>query len=175
MDIKFENRTTITKSMFEEYHNAVYRLLMKDSRPKLLKIAVLLVIITVLSYIGEGVNEFLLLLSLLTVGVIFMYFRGDIFIVKKSYKIYKESNGPSLDTRFGEKEIELVTTRYSSNIQYSAVTRIIETPDLYILMVENMGLIIDKHGFIVGNAAEFLTFANEKCLLKTESHLQNDL
>lgn len=94
----------------------------------------------------------------------FMSFKGYLLKLNQGYKNIQGVHGdsPQFISKFYDKNIEVSTLRSKLSIDYSQITKVIETKNLYILMIINSSIIIMKNGFLTGSSDEFKLFINEK-------------
>lgn len=94
-----------------------------------------------------------------------MFFKAYTLKLNQTNKSCKGLYGgsPQILSRFYEEKIESITSISTMSIEYSKITKVIETKNLLILMIEYQGLIVDKSGFINGDFNSFKSFINEKC------------
>ncbi|WP_346936544.1 YcxB family protein [Clostridium sp.] len=67
---------------------------------------------------------------------------------------------------FYNEKIDIITFRSNLTIGYSQITKVLETENLYSLMIEKQNIILSKSGFINGDIDEFKLFIKEKGLIE---------
>lgn len=90
---------------------------------------------------------------------------GYILKAKQNYKnlqVLYEKQPQSIFTFFADN-FEFVAADIKSRADYSQVTKMIETQNLYMLIIEKQMLILNKNSFTVGDAKAFKKFIFEKC------------
>lgn len=94
-----------------------------------------------------------------------MFYKGYIIKLNDTYRNLEGLHGelPENIIKFYEDTLETTTSRSNLKIEYSKITKIIETKNLYLLFIEKQGIIISKAGFIVGENYKFKSFITEKC------------
>lgn len=70
---------------------------------------------------------------------------------------------PENTIKFYEDNFETTTSRSNLSIEYSKITKIAETKNLYLLLIEKQAIIIAKTGFTVGDIDKFKSFIAGKC------------
>ncbi|MCD8036942.1 MAG: YcxB family protein, partial [Clostridiales bacterium] len=87
--------------------------------------------------------------------------------IDKTYKSYLEKFGGEAEIRLFFYEDVIVgknlTAGSTVKAEYSQITNISETKNLYVLGLNGISILVDKNGFIGDNGAEFSKFIHEKC------------
>lgn len=165
METIFENKIIITKEIISEYAQKNFKVFGKKYRMFVL----LMVIISVISALAAliidrliGVSAFFLLFA---VFFLFMFHKGYVIKLNDTYRNLKGLHGemPENKIKFYEDKFETTTTNSNLKIEYSKITKIAETRNLYLLFIEKQGVIISKTGFTVGESNKFKSFILEKC------------
>ena len=96
---------------------------------------------------------------------LFIFFKGYILKAKQNYKNMQAlyENQPQSILKFSADNFESVAAGLKLKVDYSQVTKMIETKNLYMLVIEKQVLILNKNSFTVGDAKAFKSFISEKC------------
>ena len=163
MDMVFQNITDNTNEVIHEFSKNynVYNIN--------LRITILLASLISVFYIIVGLNKKLYLVCLLELIMalffLFIFFKGYILKAKQNYKNMQalyEKQPQSIFTFFADN-FEFETAGSKLKIDYMQVTKMIETKNLYMLIIEKQELILNKNSFTVGDAKAFKTFIFEEC------------
>lgn len=163
MDMIFQNITDITNEVLHEFSKS-YNVYNKN-----LRITILLAFLISVFYIIVGLNKKLylvcLLESIMALFFLFIFFKGYILKAKQTYKNMQElyENQPQSIFAFFADNFESVAVDSKLKVDYSQVTKMIETKNLYILIIEKQVLILNKNSFTVGDTKAFRSFIFEKC------------
>lgn len=169
MNFLFKNKTTVTKKFLMEYSKAAYRTYHKKYRIFCF-VAFLLSLISIAFnlYINNGlyhIYEFTIVMFFASIIFLFMFLKSYIIKAKKNFKNIQNIYGEDfiVTYSFSDNEIQQNTTNSQITFNYANITNILETENLYILMLHNQGLILDKNGFLDTDTNEFLSLIKEKC------------
>lgn len=164
MEVKFENKTTITKEILAEFSKKAFKIYNKKYRMFVLLISVLCIILSFTAIAADGFSWFFIFMLLALIFFLFMYFKGYIFKLNQNYKNFNGLYGtlPEFIYRFYDEKIEASASRANLSIDYSQITKFSETENLYILMIEKQGIILKKNGFTIGDFNNFKVFMEEK-------------
>lgn len=163
MDIIFQNITDITSEELSEFSKN-YNVYNKN-----LRITILLAFLVSAFYISVGLSKKLYTVCLveliMALFFLFLFFKGYILKAKQNYKNLQSlyENRPQSILTFFADSFESEAVDKKVKVDYSQVTKMIETKNLYILTIENQGLILNKGSFTVGDAKAFKSFISEKC------------
>jgi hypothetical protein len=163
MDIVFQNITDITNVELSEFSKN-YNAYNKNMRITIL-IAFLDSIFLIVLGLNRKIYEVCLVGSIMALFFIFICFKGYIFKAKQNYKNMQAlyENQPQFIHTFFEDSLESVATNLNSKVDYSQITGLIETKNLYILVMEKQALMLNKNSFTVGHAKAFKSFIFKKC------------
>lgn len=161
----FENKITITKEILTEFSKKTYIIYGIKYRSFLLIASILSTCFTIIALATEGLSWISGLMFIASVFFIFMFFKGYILKVNHNYKNFQWLYGelPVITSKFYEEKIEIVTLRSNLSIEYNQVTKILETENLYLLMLGKQSAILNKSGFTIGDSDKFKSFIKEKC------------
>jgi len=67
---------------------------------------------------------------------------------------------------FYDEKIDIITFRSNLTLEYSQITKVLETENLFSLMIEKQNIILSKNGFINGDIDKFKLFIKEKGLIE---------
>ena len=111
-----------------------------------------------------------IIFGILGIGMLIMVTHGHTGGSKEAYKnLVKTYNGtPRMFATFYDDHMERNTNRGTITVDYEQITSILETQDLYVLMVGKQGaiqqgIILSKVHFRTGNFESFKAFIHEKC------------
>lgn len=96
----------------------------------------------------------------------FKFFKGYISKVNKIYKSYNHIYGdsPKLTISFYASNLEITSSRSSLKLDYSQLSKMIDTENLFILMAGiSIAATVDKDNFTTGEFNDFLAFIQHKC------------
>jgi hypothetical protein len=83
---------------------------------------------------------------------------------KKTYKVYRKKYRISvLLAAIASAFLAIAEMVVQFKINYSQITKFIETNSLYLLMIGKQGLMLNKSCFTVGDANAFKSFIMSKC------------
>lgn len=163
MDMIFQNITDITDEVLHE-SSKNYNVYNKN-----LRITILLASLISVVYMIVGLNKKLYSVCLveLVMALFFLiiFFNGYILKAKQNYKnmqVLYEKQPQSIFTFFAD-DFEFVAEDIKSRADYNQVTKMIETQNLYMLIIEKQMLILNKNSFTVGDAKVFKKFIFENC------------
>jgi len=161
----FENRTVITKEILTEFSMNTFKIYSKKLRMFLLVFTPLCILCVVVESITKRFDFTSIFMVIASVFFIFIFFKGYIFRMKQNYKNFLGVYGelPQFTYTFSEDNLQGITSHSNVNLNYSQITKIIETKNLYILMIEKQGLILIKDSFTIGNSDDFKLFISDKC------------
>lgn len=164
----FENKTIITKEVINEISEESFKECNKKYRSFVLLMFLVSAFLTVGNFIIDGAYWFSVFGLLVTVFFIFMFFKGYTLKLKESYKNFKGVYGESAEvtSNFYDEKIDIITFRSNLTIEYNQITKVLETENLYSLMIEKQNLILSKSGFINGDIDKFKLFIKEKGLIE---------
>ena len=83
---------------------------------------------------------------------------------KRNFTLYRRA--PELRTSFGEEKFHIHNMQSGAehDLDYSMVRRVVETKNLYILLLEGrMAVLAAKDGFLTGTEEDFRKFILSKC------------
>jgi len=166
----YKNEILLTQELNDEYAKASYRKYRWKYRIGLGIFAALDIAagIGVMFVYGQYLIGALFLL--LGAGVGILSLQGYVGGSQKAYNnlkaLYKGT--PRLFANFYEDHFERNTSQNTITVEYEQVTDIMETPNLYGIMVGRQGaiqqgIILCKTGFKTGDAQTFLAFMQKKC------------
>ena len=166
----YKNEIQLTQELNNEYAKASYRKYRLKYRIGLGLFAALDIaagIAVILVYEQYLIAALFLLLG---IGVGILSLQGYVGGSQKAYNnlkaLYKGT--PRLFATFYEDHFERNTSQNTITVEYEQVTDIMETPNLYGIMVGRQGaiqqgIILCKTGFKTGDAQTFLAFMQKKC------------
>ena len=158
----YNNKTLITKDMDKEALHEIFK--SNKKRVFWLLASLLISIFAVISLIGGASFWYAALTFLYAIVCLFMWFKGDVFMVTKLYKSFQKIYGESAQViKFYNEQIEIKTPLSILTKKYNQITRIIETQNLYLLMIKRQVIIIGKNGFTSGDINNFIPFIKGKC------------
>lgn len=160
-----EIKTTITKEILTEFSQKTFKIYHKIYRIFVLFAFLFSGFSTVTKLNTYGLSLDFVFRLLASAFFLFIFFKGYIFKLKKNYKNFQELYGelPQITSRFYDEKIDIVTSRSNLTLEYSQITKILETKNLYLMMIGRQSIILDKNGFITGDANIFKSFIKEKC------------
>jgi len=166
MDLLFENQTQTTKKLLEEFTKETYYAFNKKTRIVCLIMFIVEFFAFILGFIYSGFNfsmrlSFLLFLS---VFFLFFYFKGYVFKLQENRKSLESIHGelPHTINKFYEVNIETITNRSNLTFEYNKITNVLETENLFIIMLGKKGVFLSKRGFTVGEFSDFKKFIENK-------------
>jgi hypothetical protein len=161
----FENKIIITKEILSEFAQKSFKVLNKKYRAFVLCMHIISVVVAISALIINGSIWAFTFFLILAIFFLFMFYKGYIIKLKQSYRNLKGLLGdsPEKTIRFYEDNFEVITLISNLNIEYSKATKIMETKNLYLLLIEEQGIIIAKNGFTIGNSDKFKSFIIGKC------------
>jgi len=164
----FENKTIITKEVINELSEENYKECNKKYRSFVLLMFLISAFFTVINFITNGVYLVSVCMFLSTVFFLFMFFKGYTLKLKESYKNFKGVYGESVEItlNFYDEKIDIITFRSNLTLEYSQITKVLETENLFSLMIEKQNIIFSKNGFINGDIDKFKLFIKEKGLIE---------
>lgn len=169
MEPLFSNEFQLTGEIFLEFLKKVYRVNKKGSRYFYIAIMIICCFLSILFCSHEMWNIAVLLILLALYYFYYAFFRYRT-IAKSSYKSLNELCGPIIYqmVSFFDEYIEDSSSKKSIlNFTYDKITNILETKNMYILMIGNQskvrGAIVKKDSFIGIDKSEFLAFIKDKC------------
>lgn len=167
----FENRTRLTKEVMNEFGKESFSVFGKKYRIFVFIMAVISLLFAITFIIIDGFSWLVFFFILFAGFFLFMFFKAYLFRLKENYKNLTALHGevPENLIKFYEDRFESITARSNISIEYSKITKLIETENLFILMIEKQGIILLKNGFTTGNFDSFKSFIKEKCNLKLKA------
>lgn len=166
MDLLFENQTQTTKKLLEEFSKEAYYAFNKKTRMICLIMLVVETFAFVLRFVSSGFNFSMQLFFLLFLAgfFLFFYFKGYIFKLQENLKILESIHGelPHAINKFYEVNIETITDHSNLTFEYNKITNVLETENLFIIMIGKQGVYLSKKGFTVGNFSDFKNFIENK-------------
>ena len=164
----FENKTIITKEVINELSEESFKECNKKYRNFVLLMFLVSAFLTVINFITDGVYWFSVCGLLFTAFFLFMFFKGYTLKLKESYKNFKGVYGESAEvtSNFYDEKIDIITFRSNLTIEYGQITKVLETENLYSLMIEKQNIILSKSGFINDDIDKFKLFIKEKGLIE---------
>jgi hypothetical protein len=164
----FENKTIITKEVINELSEESFKECNKKYRSFVLLMFLVSAFFTVIKFITDGAYWFSVCMFLSTAFFLFMFLKGYTLKLKESYKNFKGVYGESVEVslNFYDEKIDIITFRSNLTIEYSQITKVLETENLYSLMIEKQNIILSKSGFINGDIDKFKLFIKEKGLIE---------
>ncbi len=165
MDTIFENRTNMTGETLAEFSKKTYKVYGKKYRSFLMIMFLLCIVCVILGLTETYMYWFSACMLLLSAFFCFMFFKGYTIKAKLNQKnmrgIYGEN--PQITYTFLEDNFLRDTEHSHLDVNYSQITKIIESENLYILMIVKQGLILKKDSFTIGNSDDFKSFIKNKC------------
>lgn len=164
MDILFTNETTVTKRLLFEVSKKIYRTYHKKYR--LFCFIFFLISLSFSLYSVLLYNwSLVVLFACLAFFFLFMFYGAYLLRSNQSWKNMQNLQGetPRLAYSFYDQQFEQRTNNSQSTFDYTQITGVLETENLYILMFYRQGLFLEKSGFLDGTAEAFLPFIREKC------------
>ncbi len=164
----FENKTIITKEVINELSEESFKECNKKYRSFVLLMFLVSAFFTVIKFITDGLYWFSVCMFLSTAFFLFMFLKGYTLKLKESYKNFKGVYGESVEVslNFYDEKIDIITFRSNLTLEYSQITKVLETENLYLLMIEKQNIILSKNGFINGDIDKFKLFIKEKGLIE---------
>jgi hypothetical protein len=161
----FENKIILSKEVIAECAERNYKVFGKKYRMFVLLMFIISVISALAALIIDrliGVSAFFLLFAIF---FLFVFYKGHLIKLNDTYKNLKGLHGelPENIIKFYEDKFETSTSRSNLKIEYSKVTKITETRNLYLLFIEKQAVMISKTGFTGGESYKFKSFILEKC------------
>ena len=173
MKVLFKNETEYSKEncrRFIKFHVDKFR------KKEIIKSFTFMLCVIYMIIFNIVQSNWIILLYILGISVI-VYVLFLIRYKKKSKK--NEKMGKKVFTfYFYNRHIKVKYKRKFERIFYITIKKIYETDDNFFLYLNDSdSLIIDKKGFLVGNAKDFTKFIRKKCLFKyfneRKRHIKN--
>lgn len=163
MDMLFENRFSLNKELFLEMRKEAYKVFGKYYRLLALCLAALVIVIGLFALPQGGRDWVVAIAFLLGIFLVFLFFQSYRFTLSRQYRSLQALEGPQLEriTRFYADRIEIIVSNGSSVIQNAQITRIRETENLFIFLIERNGFMVSKKDFTVGDEEAFRRFLSE--------------
>ncbi|SET59066.1 YcxB-like protein [Natronincola peptidivorans] len=159
MSVLLENKTVIKEDVLTEFIQETFKIYEKKIR------IIAIGGIALPSIILASMGDFLPFTILTAIFGVFLFFKGHLFkknkIIKNFYGLHGDS--PQATYTFYEDKLKSTVGQSNLSINYEQITNLLETKNLYIVMIERQGLMIKKDGFTVGNEHEFKSFLIDKC------------
>lgn len=166
MDLLFENQTQTTKKLLEEFTKESYYAFNKKTRMVCLIMFIVEAFAFILGFVYFGFNFSMQLFFLLFLAVFFLffYFKGYVFKLQENLKSLESIHGelPHAINKFYEVNIETITNRSNLTFEYNKITNVLETENLFIIMLGKKGVFLSKRGFTVGEFSDFKKFIENK-------------
>jgi len=170
MDPLFENHIKITKGLLKEFAKETYYVLNKKIRLLCLMMFFVEVFVFILGFVYSGFSfsSSLFLILFLSAFFLFMFFKGYVFKLREENKNLKSLHGelPRSIKKFYKNHFEVVTNRSNLTIEYSQITKVLETKNLFIIMIGNQGALLSRKNFTNANFYEFRNFIGSKISTK---------
>ena len=160
----FKNQILVTKELLDEFSKNVFKIINVKYRVIVFIILTVSSAFTILTLMNDGFSFVSLLLIIFSLFFLFMYTKGYTIKSTKNYENFKKIYGdtPTITSKFYKDKFEVITLDSSMEIEYSEITKVIESDNLYLLMLGRQGLMLDKNNFLMGDFDNFKTFINEK-------------
>lgn len=166
MDLLFENHTKVTQKLLEEFSKETYYAFSKKIRLLCLIMFVVQLFAFMLGFVVSGFSFSIRQFSFLLLAAFFLvfYFKGYLLILKGTLKNLESLHGelPHNVKKFYKDNFETVTNLSQLTIEYNQITKILETRNLFIIMIGNQGLFLSKEGFTKGDFSDFKIFIENK-------------
>lgn len=166
MEPFFENHIKMTGKLLEEFVRETYRVVNKKLRTISLIMFIIYLFFAMFTFVFAGFSFSTYVFSLLFLSAIFsfIFYKGYLFKLRENQKNLEALHGELPDTtiKFYEDNFENITNRSSVTIEYSRITEVLETENLFIIMIEKQGVILLKQGFVIGEFYDFKTFIENK-------------
>lgn len=164
MDIIFENKTDATKEVLTEFSQNTYKVYSQKYRIFVLLAAIVSAFWAVAEIAAQSYWSSAIMF-LAAALFLFLFFKGYILKMNQNRKNLQALYGqqPQFTFIFFEDGFECVSAKSNLKINYSQITKLIETKNLYLLMIGKQGLMLNKSGFTVGSADAFKSFIMGKC------------
>lgn len=165
MELLFENKTTVTKEIFNDFGKKTFKVYHKTYRFFAILGCIVGLLLSILFFIIDGLSISSVFTLVCSILFLFLFFKAYIIRSASSYKNFKLLNGesPQITFSFYQEKIEIISSISTLSLEYIKITKILETNKLIILMIGKQGLILYKSGFTVGNTDTFRSFIIEKC------------
>lgn len=165
METIYENKITITKEIISESAQKTFKVFGKKYRAFILLMHIISVVAAIFALIIDGLYWFSAFLFIFAIFFLFMFYKAYIIKLNETHRNLKGLHGelPENTIRFYEDKFETITSRSNLNIEYSKITKITETKNLYLLLIERQCIIIAKTGFTIGDSDKFKSFIIWKC------------
>ena len=163
MDIYFVNTTILTKDLYLKALQAHYKTTRKKYRYSLFSLAIFSFVLLVV--------EIIMRFDTLSAYMLFfcpfcflLYSKAYLIHSNKGYKTVRALNpsGGVTHTFYYDNFIS-VAPDTQRKTDYSIITKVVETNDIFLFLFVEAYMVIDKNGFQQGNSDAFKMFLNEKC------------
>jgi Ca2+/Na+ antiporter len=165
MNTIFENKTVITDEILTESSKQRYKIYRRKYRIFLLVMFFICILFVIAGLTRVYLYWFSVWTLLMAAFFFLMFSKGYIIRMKQDQRnmrgLYGES--PQFIYTFSNDNILRATLHSNIDINYSQITKVLETTNLYILMIEKQGLILKKDSFTIGNSDDFKLFIENKC------------
>lgn len=164
----FQNHTQLTREMTWEFSKHTFRIYQKPIRWTSFSFAVITILLTfvylLLSLYRSKWDFYLVLFAICSVIFLLIFFKGYALRANFNWKnmCSMYGNNPWMDYYFGDENFLVKRPQMSATLQYSQITRILETENLYVLMIGRQGFLLQKDGW-KGKDADFIPFLQRKC------------
>lgn len=165
MEVMFENKTVYTKEILAEFSKEYYKVILNKFRMVVLVTAIIYICATNICISMHGLNLTSVILLLASVVFLLFYFKGHVvvsaMINKNLVALHGES--PQFTAKFYNDKLENTTSHSNITIEYGKINKIIETKNMYILIIAKQYIILLKNGFTIGDSNIFKSFIRTKC------------
>ncbi len=167
MKTLFENRYLSNMEVLKEYVEKIVEPGCRGYKMYLGLLALLAIIIVLCNGNQSPIN---IALAWIVICIMFLFIypvRYGKRIIKKSEENFKYNTEETV-AWFDENEVVVSDGINRSVFRYIDIKRLIETPNLYCMMIDKSnGIILKKDSFTVGNFGTFREFAEASCDKKT--------